>query len=49
MYQYSKQNGICVFNMAFNNISVISLVCLDVTRWPMVNFNNLQNGHASDA
>ena len=50
MYQYFiKQNGKCVFNTVFNNLSVTSLICLDVTRWSMVSFNNLQNGHAPDA
>ena len=46
---FIKQNGICVFTMAFNNLSVISLICLDVTRSSMVSFNDLQNDHALDA
>ena len=46
---FIKQNGICVFSMAFNNLLVISLICLDVTRWSMVSFNDLQNDHAPDA
>ena len=46
---FIKQNGICVFNMAFNNLLVISLICLDVTRWSIVSFNDLQNDHAPDA
>ena len=46
---FIKQKGICVFSMAFNNLSVISLIFLDVTRWSMVSFNDLQNDHAPDA
>ena len=45
---FIKQNGICVFNMTFKTLSVISLICLDVTIWSMVSFNDLQNEHAPD-